>query len=44
MADVLVDANVLLDYLNQEGEWFDWSQPMLTEAAHQGAVAVNPII
>ena len=44
MADVLVDANVLLDYLNQEGEWFDWSQQMLTEAAHQGAVAVNPII
>ena len=44
MADVLVDTNVLLDYLNEEGEWFDWSAQMLTEAAHQGALTVNPII
>jgi predicted nucleic acid-binding protein len=44
VADVLVDSNVLLDYLNETAEWFDWSTEMLTEAAHQGTVNVNPII
>lgn len=44
MNAVLVDTNVLIDYLNQEGEWFDWSAAMITDAAESGTVAINPII
>jgi predicted nucleic acid-binding protein len=41
---VLVDTNVVVDYLNQEGDWFDWSAAMLGEAFGRGPVAINPII
>ena len=39
----LVDANVLLDIFT-EGEWFDWSASMLEEAAHAGALYINPVV
>jgi len=39
----LVDANVLLDILT-ESEWFDWSASMLEEAAHAGALYINPVV
>jgi len=41
---VLVDTNVVIDYLNQEGAWFDWSAAMLGEAFGRGPVAINPVI
>ena len=44
MAGTLVDANVLLDVLTQDDEWFDWSSAMLQEAAHRGPLVINPII
>jgi predicted nucleic acid-binding protein len=44
MQSVLVDTNVLIDYLDQEGDWFDWSAAMLAEVAEQGRIAINPII
>ena len=44
MGTTLVDSNVLFDYLSEDEEWFDWSAAMLGEAAHAGAVAINPII
>jgi len=40
----LVDSNVIIDYLNLDGEWADWSAAMLSKAAEQGAVAINPVI
>jgi predicted nucleic acid-binding protein len=40
----LVDSNVLFDYLSQDEEWNDWSGAMLSEAAHRGAVVINPLI
>lgn len=40
----LVDANVLLDVLNEDEEWFDWSAAMLEEAAQHGSLVINPII
>ena len=39
----LVDANVLLDIFT-EGEWFDWSASMVEEAAHDGALYINPVV
>lgn len=44
MTTTLVDSNVLLDYLNGEDEWFDWSQAMLRDAAEIGTIAINPVI
>jgi predicted nucleic acid-binding protein len=40
----LVDSNVLLDYLTNDSEWFDWSASMLAQAANDGPLAINPII
>lgn len=44
MTTTLVDTNVLIDFLNQDGEWFDWSAAMITDAAGRGSTAINPII
>jgi predicted nucleic acid-binding protein len=40
----LVDSNVLLDYLDQESDWFDWSASILSTAAEEGYLAINPVI
>lgn len=44
MADVLVDSNVLFDYLSEDQDWFDWSCAMLARAADAGRLFINPII
>lgn len=44
MAATLVDSNVLLDVLTDDEEWGDWSADRLAEAAHGGALIINPII
>src|SRR5262245_59935172 len=40
----LVDSNVLLDYINEDEDWTDWSAEMLTEAANHGSLAINQVI
>lgn len=44
MASILVDSNVLLDSLDRDSEWFDWSAAMLATAAEDGHLAINPVI
>lgn len=44
MADVLVDTNVLLDYVTEDEEWCDWSAKMLEDAATGGRLIINPVI
>lgn len=44
MRATLVDSNVIIDCLDPDSEWADWSAEMLTEAANHGAVAINPVI
>ena len=44
MATTLVDTNVLFDYLSEDGEWFEWSAAMMTDAAENGTLAINAII
>lgn len=43
-AGTLVDANVLLDILTDDSEWFDWSAAMLEQAANRGHLVINPIV
>lgn len=40
----LVDSNVLLDVLTEDGRWFEWSAKALAEAAEAGPLYINPII
>ena len=44
MEATLVDSTILLDYFDQDSEWFDWSASMLAEAANRGRTVINPII
>ena len=44
MSTVLVDTNVIIDFLDQQGEWADWSATMLAAAAEKSTLVINPII
>jgi predicted nucleic acid-binding protein len=44
MAQVLVDANVLLDIILEDPNWFGWSSNKLIEIAANNSLAINPII
>ena len=44
MSRVLVDANVLLDVLTDDPNWYGWSAARLDECASRGAPCINPII
>ena len=44
MAGTLVDTNVLLDIVQEDDNWFDWSTSMMEPAAHDGHLCINPII
>jgi hypothetical protein len=44
MNRVLVDANVLLDVLTDDPEWFAWSAAQLDACAAQAELCINPII
>jgi predicted nucleic acid-binding protein len=40
----LVDSNVLIDLLDEDDEWLDWSAAMLTRAAERGPLVINPLV
>jgi hypothetical protein len=40
---VLVDANVLLDIMTSDPQWFEWSAGRMERALAQG-LAINPVI
>ena len=41
---VLVDSNVLIDLLEDDPNWADWSEAQLTPLAEAGLAVINPII
>lgn len=43
-AGTLVDSNVLLDILTEDGRWLEWSSNALVAAAEAGPLFINPII
>jgi predicted nucleic acid-binding protein len=43
-AGVLVDSNVLLDLLEEDTLWYDWSASHLQQAADHTALIINPVI
>ena len=40
----LVDSNVILDVVTEDAEWVDWSAAMLSRAARDGRLVINPLI
>ena len=44
MNSTLVDSNVLIDLFDEESEWRDWSDAMLTRCATRGPLVINPIV
>ena len=40
----LVDSNVILDVVTDDADWGDWSASMLTRAAQEGRLIINPLI
>lgn len=40
----LVDSNVLLDVIQEDEEWTEWSSKRLVEAFNRGPVIINPIV
>lgn len=44
MAPVLVDSNVLIDVLQEDPRWFDWSSAALERTARVAALVINPIV
>ena len=41
---ILVDTCVLLDVVNADPRWADWSQEQLERAADRGGLLINPIV
>ena len=41
---VLVDSNVLLDLLEEDVTWYDWSAEHIRLAADRSALIINPVI
>jgi hypothetical protein len=44
MGAVLVDSNVLLDVMSENGVWFGWSSQALQQAGDRDRLVVNPVI
>lgn len=43
-AGILVDSNILLDLLENDPQWYDWSAEQLKKAAEDSILIINPII
>lgn len=41
---ILVDSNVLIDILQRDSEWFDWSRSQIARAAAGAYLFINPVI
>ncbi len=41
---ILVDSNVMIDILDRDPTWFEWSVAQLENAAGLGRVIINPLV
>jgi len=40
----MIDSNVLLDVLTEDGNWLRWSSDALARCADEGSLVINPLI
>jgi predicted nucleic acid-binding protein len=43
-ARIMVDSNVLLDILQEDAHWFEWSAGQLAQCADRSELVINPVI
>lgn len=41
---ILIDSNVLLDILDEDSEWYEWSAEAIIHATNRSPVAINQVI
>ena len=41
---ILIDSNVLIDVLDHDPTWFDWSFSKIREATARGRIIINPVV
>lgn len=41
---ILIDSNVMIDILDRDPTWFEWSLAQLQHAASLGHVIINPVV
>lgn len=41
---ILVDSNVMIDIMDRDPTWFEWSLAQLEKAAAVGRVVINPVV
>lgn len=41
---ILIDSNVLIDILDRDPRWFDWSFSKLEDATAKGGIFINPVV
>lgn len=44
MKKVLIDSNVLLDILNEDEAWYNWSSQKFKECVDKTGIIINPIV
>jgi predicted nucleic acid-binding protein len=44
ISPVLVDTNVIVDSINRDWPWYEWSSDALASAARQSILVINPLI
>jgi predicted nucleic acid-binding protein len=44
MTAILIDANVLLDVMTEDANWFAWSAHAIERAADRFRLVINPVI
>jgi len=44
LSAVLVDSNVLIDLLNEDGQWYGWSAASIARVSDRSRLVINPII
>ncbi len=44
MRSTLIDSNVLADLFDDESEWQEWSEAMVTQCRNRGPLIINPVI
>jgi predicted nucleic acid-binding protein len=44
MTAVLIDANILLDVMTEDQQWFAWSAQAIEDVAERNRLVINPIV
>lgn len=41
---IIVDSNIMIDVMDRDPSWFEWSAQQLAEASRAGRVAINHVV